>query len=112
MSISIAAATARISRQLPEAELSLDSALLASTRLMESMLLARGAEGVEAFTGQSALLRLARSQRSLIESQNDMIRVHRELLKTGREIKAIDDEVNSCPELAGLNEAEPQRLSA
>ncbi|MEJ2457289.1 MAG: hypothetical protein P8Y58_03730 [Novosphingobium sp.] len=98
-----------VARQLPEAELSLDSALLASTRLMESMLLAREAEGVDAFTGQSALMRLARSQRSLIECQNDMIRVHRELLKTGREVKALGDNANDCPNSATL---EPRRRQA
>ena len=105
MTMTIAAATARISRQLPDAELSLDAALLASTRLMESMLLARQSDGVETFTGQAALLRLARSQRSLIESQNDMIRVHRELLDTGREVKAIDDDPGSCPNQASLEDA-------
>ena len=53
----------------------------------------------------AALLRLARSQRSLIESQNDMIRVHRELLDTGREVKAIDDDPGSCPNQASLEDA-------
>ncbi len=86
MSMTIAAATARIARQLPEAELSLDSALLASARLMESMLLARQADGVETFTGQTALMRLAKAQRTLIEIQNDMIRVDHELRGIGRDV--------------------------
>lgn len=97
MSISIAAATARIARQLPEAELSLDSALLASARLMESMILARGAEGIQVFTGQTALMRLAKAQRTLLESQNDMMRVHQELREIGREVKAVGDDAGSCP---------------
>nr|WP_240511177.1 hypothetical protein [Novosphingobium panipatense] len=104
MSITISAATARIARQLPEAELSLDSALLASARLMESMLLARQADGVATFTGQTALMRLAKTQRTLLESQNDMIRVHQELLGIGRDIKAIVDEPEACPERAELVE--------
>lgn len=112
MSMTISAATARISRQLPEAEVSLDSALLASARLMESMLLARQAEGVTNFAGQDALLRLARSQRSLIESQNDMIRVHRALLHAGREVKAIIDEPEACPASATLVDDAEVRLSA
>lgn len=110
MPITISAAAARISRHLPEAELSLDTALLASTRLMESMLLARSAEGVQTFTGQSALMRLARSQRSLIDSQNDMIRVHRELLRTGQEVKAVGDS-GDCPNSASAT-TEPLRLQA
>lgn len=111
MSITISAAAARISRQLPEAELSLDSALLASARLMESMLLARQADGMELFAGQTALMRLAKTQRTLIESQNDMMRVHEELRGIGQEIKAIGDEDGSCPKTRGL-EGEPIRASA
>lgn len=116
MSMNLSAATARISRQLPEAELSLDSALIAATRLMETMLLARysgrDAGEVRAFAGQAAIMRLARSQRSLIESQNDMIRVHRELLSVGREVKAIDDEDGTCPPLPGMGEEGSLRLEA
>ncbi|GLK43122.1 MULTISPECIES: hypothetical protein [Novosphingobium] len=111
MSMTIAAATARIARQLPEAELSLDSALLASARLMESMLLARQADGIETFTGQTALMRLAKAQRTLIESQNDMIRVHQELRGVGLEVKAITDDKDSCPP-SGMLDAEPLRRIA
>ena len=112
MSMTIAAATARISRQRPEAELSLDSALLASARLMESMLLARQADGVEeVYLGQTALMRLAKAQRTLIESQNDMIRVHQELRGVGLEVKAITDDKDSCPP-SGMLDAEPLRRIA
>jgi hypothetical protein len=111
MSMTIAAATARISRQLPEAELSLDSALLASARLMESMLLARQADGMDVYAGQTALMRLAKAQRTLIESQNDMLRIHEELRGIGRECKAIGDEDGTCP-TKGLVGEEPQRRSA
>lgn len=112
MSITIAAATARIARQLPEAELSLDSALLASARLMESMLLARQADGMQVFTGQTALMRLAKAQRTLIESQNDMIRIHEELRGIGQEVKAITDDEGSCPKESGSATVEPMLRSA
>lgn len=112
MSMTIASATARIGRQLPEAETSLDNALLASTRLMETMLLARGVDGIASFTGQTALMRLAKSQRSLLESQNDMMRVHHELLSVGREVKAISDEAGSCPDRASLGSEEVMRMTA
>lgn len=111
MSMTIAAATARISRQLPDAELSLDSALLASARLMESMLLARQADGMEIYVGQTALMRLAKAQRTLIESQNDMIRIHAELRGIGREIKAVGDDDGNCPQ-TGLLDEQPERLRA
>lgn len=109
MTMTIAAATARISRQLPETELSFDTALLASTRLMESMLLARQTEGVSALTGQSAIMRLAKAQRSLIESQNDLLRVHSELLGVGCEVKAITDEPGNC-EPTGIKDTAPEML--
>jgi len=97
MSMTIASASARIGRHLPEAELSLDNALIASTRLMESMLLARQADGVTAFTGQEAIMRLAKSQRSLLDASSDMIRIHGELLKIGRDVRAGFDEPGECP---------------
>lgn len=112
MSITIAAATARIGRQLPEAELSIDAALLASARLMESMLLARGADGIQTCTGQEALMRLAKAQRTLIESQNDMIRVHQELRSIGRDVVGVADDDDSCPPPAGRLDAVPLRQIA
>ncbi|WP_237449658.1 hypothetical protein [Novosphingobium silvae] len=69
---------------------------------MESMLLARRADGVEMFTGQTALMRLAKAQRTLIESQNDMMRVHEELRGIGQDVKALGDEPGSCPNAAEL----------
>ncbi|EIZ79987.1 hypothetical protein WSK_1353 [Novosphingobium sp. Rr 2-17] len=108
MSMTIIAATARIGRQLPEAELSIDAALLASARLMETMLLARGAEGVQSCTGQTALMRLAKAQRTLIESQNDILRIHQELRSIGKDVKAISDDDGSCDNVSGVLEAVPQ----
>lgn len=109
MTITIAAASARISRNLPEAETSLNSALLASTRLMESMLLAREAQGITAYAGQATIMRLAKTQRTLIETQNDMFRVHRELLDIGRNlggdvIAMVPDEPGNCPDKALLDD--------
>jgi hypothetical protein len=99
-------------RQIPEAELSIDAALLASARLMETMLLARSADGIQSCTGQEALMRLAKAQRTLIESQNDMIRVHHELRSIGRDVRAISDDDDSCPSPAGLLDTAPLRKSA
>lgn len=111
MSMTIAAAAARIGRQLPEAEVSIDAALLASAQLMETMLLARRAEGMESNTGQTALVRLARAQRTLIESQNDMIRVHKELRAIGQDVQAIGDDSN-CPQPGNGSNAILQMLRA
>ncbi|WP_236710710.1 hypothetical protein [Novosphingobium barchaimii] len=102
--MTIAVATARISRQLPEAELSLDSALLASAQLMETILLTPREEGEQPYARQAALMRLAKAQRLLIESQNDMFRLHEEMLGIGREIEAVGDDDGNCPKPTGLLE--------
>ncbi|WP_159981587.1 MULTISPECIES: hypothetical protein [unclassified Novosphingobium] len=112
MSMTIAVATARISRQLPEAEVSLDSALLASAQLMETILLTPQEEGQEPYVRQAALMRLARAQRLLIESQNEMLRVHEEVLGIGREIEAVGDDDGNCPEQTGLLAMMPLRRIA
>jgi len=97
MSMTIAAATARISRQLPATEISLDDALLASARLMETLVMARKSDGVPVFAGQTALMRLAKSQRALIEAQSDMMRGHADLLAVGHDVKAVVDQPGDCP---------------
>jgi hypothetical protein len=102
MTMTVATAAARIGREIPEAECSLDDALLASARLMQSMILARRADGVEAHAGQSTLMRLMKSQQSIVAAANDMFRVHRELLTLGHEVKAMSDENGSCPKRAEL----------
>lgn len=112
MSMTIAVATARISRQLPEAEVSLDSALLASAQLMETILLTSGQEGQEPYARQAALMRLARAQCLLIESQNNMLRLHEEVLGIGKEIKAVGDDDGNCPKPTGLLERAPLRRIA
>ncbi|WP_336986282.1 hypothetical protein [Altererythrobacter aquiaggeris] len=96
MTMTIPIATQRIQRELPEAERVISEALLASTRLMATMLLARQETGVDAHLGQAALLRLIESQKALVTAGSDMFRVHKELLKVGFEVKAVPDE-DYCP---------------
>lgn len=95
MGMTISAATARLRREIPETEAALDEALLLSSQLMASMIAARREAGVAAATGQVALMRLNRTQQSLLAAQNDMIRVHAEMAKIGREMGSADD--GECP---------------
>jgi len=100
MSLDRIAATARIARQLKDAEQKADEALLALSELMTTLLHARASTDVVPHTGQAALMRLAQAQRSIIDGGSDLFRVHDVMSSIGRELGVLD-EPNSTP-LSGL----------
>ena len=104
MSIPLPAATARIARQLRDAETKTDAALLAATELMTTLIQARSNPAVAVHTGQRALHRLVRAQQSIIQGSSDIFRVHDEMSAIGREMCLLD-ESGSTPS-SGLLEAE------
>lgn len=85
----------RISRDLHEAEAAIDEALIRQANLLATMVRARREPSVGAFTGQEALLRLAASQKAMLDASNEIARVHGKLLDVGREVGSgmVDD----CP---------------
>lgn len=95
MSMTLNIAAARMSREVPEAEASLDQAMISISALMTTMLQARIDTGVPASTGQAAIARLARAQRSLLTASNDMIRVHSDLSKIAQVHAGMD--LHECP---------------
>ncbi len=92
MTMPLPAATARIARQLHDAEKTADAALLASSELMTSLILARSNPAVIVHTGQQALMRLVRAQQSIIDGTNDLFRVHAEVSSIGKELNLLDEE--------------------
>jgi hypothetical protein len=94
MSMTVPVAQLRIARDIREAEDALNEALLRSSSLFATMVTARQATGSGAFVGHEALLRLSRSQQSLLEAHGDLARVHGSLLDVQREMGAGDE----CPE--------------
>lgn len=97
MSMTPNIAQIRISRELAEAEVSLNDALLKQAQLMATMVAARQASGGSVSLGQDALLRLVKSQQTLLSAGGDLARVHQRLLEIGKDmdlIHAADD----CPE--------------
>lgn len=93
MSLTVAAATMRIRRQLKDAEVKSDAALLAKLELMSSMVLARQAVEVEAGAiGQKAIVRLARSMQFEIDATSDLYRAHEDLRRDCRDAGFIPDE--------------------
>ena len=90
MSMNINIAVARISRAVPQAESSLDDALMSMSSLMISMIEARKETGVSPSTGQAAIARLAKAQLSLVSVSSDVLRVHGELAEIANVYAGMD----------------------
>ena len=90
-------AAIRIARELQDAERSVDQALSKIATLASSMASARVETGLRPVAGQSAIMRLGETQRSLISASTGLLRVHGDLLKVNFEVQAIADENGDCP---------------
>lgn len=91
MTLTTTAATARIRRQLADAEAKVDQAMVATSELMASLISARAAADVPPHTGQAALLKLAGAQRSLLEGSSNIFRVHDAVSAIGVEYGILDE---------------------
>jgi hypothetical protein len=76
---------ARITRELPAAERSVDEAIAALSDLMSTLARARAASDVAPSTGQETLMRLAKAQSAIIGVSSDVLRVHGDLLTIAQE---------------------------
>jgi hypothetical protein len=94
--MSINAAQARISRELIDAELAVDEALIRQSQLFTSLVTARRDLGLANGTGQETLLRLSKSQQSLLSAGGDLARVHGQMKIIGSEVTG--ELVSDCPE--------------
>lgn len=93
MPMTVPVAQLRLARDLRDAEAALDDALLRQTMLLANMITARRETGSEPSLGHEAMLRLARSQQTLLSAGGDLARVHSKLLDVQRE-KGVGEE---CP---------------
>lgn len=87
----------RITRELFDAEAAINEALLRQSNLFSTMVQARQDTAVAATLGQDALMRLVKSQQTLLSAGNELARVHGRLRDIGESfelIRAGDD----CPE--------------
>lgn len=89
----------RITRDLHQVEAALDEALIRQANLLATMVRARRETEVGPFTGQEALLRLAASQRAVLDASGEIARVHGKLLDVGRELGSFIDD---CPPAGSL----------
>lgn len=99
MSMNRTVAQLRITREIQDAEFALNEALLRQSSLFSTLVAARRDTGTPAFIGQDALLRLTKSQQSLLSAGGELARVHSRLLEINRETGAGTDD---CPLPSGL----------
>lgn len=85
----------RITRQIADAETALNEALIKQSMLFTTLVSARGDAEVGQFTGQDALMRLTKSQQSLLTAGNDLARVHGRLREIAQE---TGQAVEGCPD--------------
>jgi len=109
MSMRIKLASEQIKRDLPQAEASVDQALISVSDLMSTLVQARLDAGVPAATGQVAIRRLAKAQMALVDASSDVLRVHGEMIKVGREYAGYDH--HECPPAAHTRVKEESKLS-
>jgi hypothetical protein len=93
----------RVTRDLQDAEAALDEALLSQAKLLMTMVGVRRDAGLEPFAGQDALMRLLKSQQSMVDAGGELARVHGRLRTIATE---TNGGVDSCPARAEL-EVEP-----
>lgn len=108
MTMTKTVAQLRIARELADAEAALNEALLRQSNLFSTMLIARRDTGVGAGLGQDALLRLAKSQQTLLSAGGDLARVHGRLREIGEDLNVItmSDECPVPPKPTALGQPE------
>lgn len=95
MTMTVFVAQTRITRELIEAEQAVDEALIRQSRLFTSLVAARRDLNMPGTFGQDALLRLAKSQQSLLTAGNDLARVHGRMRELDQEVTG--DLASDCP---------------
>lgn len=99
MSDTIHFAAMRLRHQVPTAELRIDDALIAVSKLMTSVITARrDTPGVPSVRGHATIQRLAKVQSALVGASGDVLRVHGDLAGIARETAGLD--FHECPDLA------------
>jgi len=99
MTMTLPVAGLRITRDLRAAEAALDEALMRHNTLFATILSARqDTEETGPFTAHDVLLRLVKSQQTLLAAGGDLARVHGGLSTIGRElIPESDNFIHDCP---------------
>lgn len=95
--------TARLQKDVPDAETRIDDALIAVSSLTASIVTARrDTAGITGARGHATIRRLVKAQMSLVEVSGDILRVHGDLVEIGRETAGYDLH-QECPKAASSN---------
>lgn len=95
MTMTTEVAQVRLTRELREAEEALDEALIRGSKLFTSLITARRDLGIASATGHDVLLRLTKTQQSLLSAGGDLARVHGGMIDIRREVTG--DMARNCP---------------
>ena len=90
----------RVTRDLHKAEAALDEALLSQAQLLITMVGARRDADFSPFAGQDALMRLLKSQQSMVDAGGELARVHGRLSAIAAETNGGADRCPTKAELA------------
>ena len=90
----------RVTRDLHRAEAALDEALLSQAQLLITMVGARRDADFSPFAGQDALMRLLKSQQSMVDAGGELARVHGRLSAIAAETNGGADKCPTRAELA------------
>lgn len=93
MSTTTTETQARVTSDLVAAETALNQALMTQARLLTTMIAVRQ-DADDAFIGQEAMIRLVKSQQTLLTAAGDLARVHGRLREIGREQGLV---IHDCP---------------
>lgn len=105
-------AQVRITREVREAEDALNEALIRQSSLFTSILAVRRDIGLGAFEGHDALLRLTKSQQSLLAAGSDLARTHGRLAELGTEIFGTVGDTICPPQKGAMNDTPALRVAA
>lgn len=96
MSMNTTSATARLQRELPEAEAAINTAMLQVSATLHAAIVAKHDTRHTSSTAHAALLRMHRSVGELINASSELRRAHGELVKVGVEVGTMDEP--TCPD--------------
>ncbi len=105
-------AQVRIAREVREAEEALNEALIRQSQLFTSIIVVRRDIGLGAFEGHDALLRLTKSQQSLLTAGSELARTHCRLAEIGTEIFGTVADTFCPPKKGVLNDTLALRAAA
>jgi len=99
MTMTSQTAVLRLARDLPDAERKIDEALIATSKILQTVVDARSVVDVPVVEIQQTILRIAKVQSALMEASRDLFRSHGELSHYHQAYMGADEPY--CPPASG-----------